>query len=121
METAKIARKKTIKIKSAKPAKEKPTKKKTVKFYGVRQTDDGVIFAANYPTAKSVELAGDFNNWQPYPMRKMRGGDWNAKLSISAGRYCYRLLVDGQWQQDPNNESTEPNQYGDLNSVLVVS
>jgi len=28
--------------------------------------------------------------------------------------------VDGKWQQDPYNEATEPNPYGELNSVLEV-
>ncbi len=31
-----------------------------------------------------------------------------------------RLVVDGQWQQDPYNDWTESNPFGDLNSVLEV-
>jgi 1,4-alpha-glucan branching enzyme len=107
----------------AKLAKKKATKKKIAEIYGVRQVDDGVIFAAYYPTAGSVQIAGDFNNWQPQqtPMRQISDGVWKVKLPLSAGSYRYRLVVDGQWQQDPNNEATEPNPYGELNSVLQVS
>jgi 1,4-alpha-glucan branching enzyme len=115
--------KKELKMKIAKLTKTKATKKKNAEIYGVRQVDDGVIFAAYYPTAGSVEIAGDFNNWQPQqtPMSQISDGVWKVKLPLSAGRYCYRLVVDNQWQQDPNNEATEPNPYGELNSVLVVS
>jgi chromosome partitioning protein len=92
--------------------------------YGVRQVEDGVIFTACCPMAGSVQVAGDFNNWQPQraPMRKIdENGVWRVKLPLSAGSYRYRLVVDGQWQQDPYNKATEPNPYGELNSVVHVS
>ena len=47
-------------------------------------------------------------------------GVWQTKLKLPAGRYRYRLVVDGQWQQDPYNEMTESNPFGDLNSVVEV-
>jgi hypothetical protein len=28
--------------------------------------------------------------------------------------------VDGKWQHDPHNDSTEVNPYGELNSVIRV-
>jgi hypothetical protein len=41
-------------------------------------------------------------------------------MNLAAGRYRYRLVVDGQWQQDPYNETTEQNPFGGLNSILEV-
>ena len=123
MKTAKPVKKKATKKKAVKPAKKSVTKKKNVEIYGVQQVGGSVIFAAYYPEASSVQIAGDFNNWQPQqsPMRKISNGGWKVKLPLLAGKYCYRLVVDGQWQHDPNNEAAEPNPYGELNSVLVVS
>jgi len=91
--------------------------------FGVRRVKDGVEFRAYYPTAGTVQIAGDFNNWQPQQtsMRKSGDGIWRIKLPLSMGSYRYRLVVDGQWQQDPYNKTTEPNPYGELNSVLQVS
>jgi len=91
-------------------------------FYGVHQIDGGVIFVAFYPQARCVQLAGDFNNWQPdkSPMQKTAGGTWEFKLSLAKGTYRYRLVVDGRWQHDPYNKVTEPNPYGELNSVVKV-
>ncbi|HPD45280.1 MAG TPA: AAA family ATPase [Anaerohalosphaeraceae bacterium] len=103
--------------------KEKTIEEKIADFYGVRQLEDAVMFATLYPRATSVQVAGDFNNWQPEqaPMKKVgNNGLWQIKLPIGKGRYRYRLVVDGQWQQDPYNEATEPNPYGELNSVLEV-
>jgi len=90
---------------------------------GPRVVSDGVIFSAYFPNARSVQLAGDFNNWQPSknPMTNAGSGNWQCKLSLSRGTYRYRLVVDGRWQQDPNNKMTQPNPYGELDSVITVS
>ena len=96
---------------------------KIAEVYGVRQVSDAVVFASLYPRAESVQVAGDFNNWVPQqtPLQKVgENGLWQIKLPLSAGKYRYRLVVDGQWQQDPYNESTEMNPYGEMNSILEV-
>lgn len=90
---------------------------------GVRQFKDGVTFTAFYPGANAVHVAGDFNNWQPQqsPMKKFRRtGTWKIKLPLGPGTYRYRLVVDGRWHQDPYNSSTEPNTYGEFNSIVRV-
>jgi chromosome partitioning protein len=96
---------------------------KIADFYGVRQMDDAVMFVTLYPRAQTVQVAGDFNNWQPEKtsMQKINeNGAWQIKLPLGTGRYRYRLVVDGQWQQDPYNEITEMNPYGEMNSILEV-
>jgi chromosome partitioning protein len=101
----------------------KDTEAKIADFYGVRQMDDAIMFVTLYPRAQSVQVAGDFNNWQPEQalMEKVsENGVWQIKLPLGAGRYRYRLVVDGQWQQDPYNEITELNPFGEMNSILDV-
>ena len=96
---------------------------KIADFYGVRQIDNAVMFVSLYPRAESVQIAGDFNNWQPgkLAMEKMtEKGMWQIKLPLAKGKYRYRLVVDGHWQQDPYNETTEMNPFGECNSVLEV-
>jgi len=107
------------------PEKPKPADigAKLSDYYGVNQINDAVIFVTLYPRADSVQIAGDFNNWQPAetPMQKVgKSGVWQTELSLPAGKYRYRLVVDGQWQQDPYNEITESNPFGDFNSVVEV-
>jgi len=92
-------------------------------YYGVNQISDAIVFVTLYPRAQSVQVAGDFNNWQPgdTPMQKVgQSGVWQTKLKLPQGKYRYRLVVDGQWQQDPYNERTEINPFGEYNSVLEV-
>jgi 1,4-alpha-glucan branching enzyme len=100
----------------------RPTSPGPVKPYGPRQIADNVLFVANFPQAKSVQLAGDFNNWKPEknPMTKAVDGTWQARIPLAKGTYRYRFVVDGKWQHDPHNSSTESNPYGELNSVFKV-
>jgi 1,4-alpha-glucan branching enzyme len=89
---------------------------------GPCQVGDSVIFVVSYPKANVVQIAGDFNDWQPgkNPMTKAGDGTWQARVPLAKGTYRYRLVVDGKWQHDPHNNSTEVNPYGELNSVIRV-
>ncbi|MFQ6048457.1 MAG: glycogen-binding domain-containing protein [Phycisphaerae bacterium] len=80
-------------------------------------------FLTHAPGAHEVRLAGDFNDWSPErtPMlASTQEGDFEVLLPLPPGRYRYRLVVDGRWQQDPCNEAVETNPYGELNSVVEV-
>lgn len=92
-------------------------------YYGVNQISDALVFVTLYPRAQTVQVAGDFNNWQPADNPLQRVGDsgvWQTQIKLPHGKYRYRLVVDGQWQQDPYNEHTELNPYGDYNSLVEV-
>jgi 1,4-alpha-glucan branching enzyme len=99
-----------------------PSTISATKPLGPCQVGDSVIFVASYPKANVVQIAGDFNNWQPEktPMRKTGEDTWQARVPLAKGTYRYRLVVDGKWQHDPHNGSTEVNPYGELNSVIRV-
>ena len=101
----------------------KTTEQKIEEFYGVKQIGDDVVFQAKFSNAKKVLIAGDFNNWTPVstPMQPgSRPGEWRMRLPLSRGRYRYRLVVDGKWITDPNNQYVEVNQFGELNNVVEV-
>lgn len=102
---------------------EERTAAKLSDYYGVDQINDAIVFVTLYPRAKNVQVAGDFNNWKPQetPMQKVGdSGVWQTQLKLPVGRYRYRLVVDGQWQQDPYNELTEMNPFGEYNSVVEI-
>ena len=81
-----------------------------------------MTFSLNAPTAQVVLLAGDFTGWQEAPasLKKDKSGLWKKTVSIAPGRYEYRFLVDGQWQDDPQCAIRQPNQFGGENCVCVV-
>ena len=82
-----------------------------------------VTFSLAAPAAKSVQLAGDFTNWQEnaLPMKFTKSsGIWKCTVLLAPGRYQYRLLVDGQWCDDPDCKVHQPNPHGGANCVREV-
>jgi len=79
-------------------------------------------FALMAPEARSVQLAGDFNSWDPSvnPLKKSSNGIWKVNINLSPGRYEYRFLVDGKWQNDPQCTSCVANPFGEENCLLIV-
>lgn len=80
-----------------------------------------LIFLYHNDSAKSVSVAGDFNQWNPdRAMMKIRNGSWTLEMPTPpAGRYRYKFFVDGtQWIEDPSNGAKETDEYGGFNSVL---
>jgi len=106
------------------PAAHEAIQAKIDRVYGIRQTPEGVVVCLRYPEAKSVQLAGDFNNWNPAATSlKPAGenGDFEGTLRLRPGRYNYRLVIDGRWTHDKYNPVNETNEFGELNSVLEVT
>ena len=81
-----------------------------------------VTFSHFAPEAKLVQLAADFTGWQeaPLALKKSRDGTWKKTVSLPAGRYEYRFLVDGHWRDDPQCSIRQPNQFGEENCVCIV-
>ncbi len=88
-----------------------------------RTPKEKVTFTYKAPEAQSVLLAGDFTGWQeaPLSLKKSKDGVWKKTISLPPGKYEYRLLVDGQWQDDPQCPNRQPNQFGGTNCVCVVN
>lgn len=81
-----------------------------------------VDFRFRCPGAMSVALGGDFNNWDACPMAYESPLDeWRLSLTLEAGRYEYKFLVDGRdWWNDPNALAV-PNVWGSENSYIDVA
>ena len=84
------------------------------------KTSDFKFYA---PQAKKVELGGDFNNWKAdkTPLKKDATGNWKTSLKLKAGRYQYRYLVDGTWQNAQEPVECVPNAFGSWNCVVEVA
>jgi len=99
--------------------------KKLANLFGARHTSQGLLFIQ--PGDKSgtnLAIAGDFNGWDPKstPLKRDENlGIWQACVTVPPGRYRYRLVVDGQWIQDPYNSYVESNPFGELNNIVVVA
>ncbi|MCB5229009.1 MAG: DUF3459 domain-containing protein [Candidatus Cloacimonetes bacterium] len=80
-----------------------------------------IRFTYQAPTAgkHEVGIAGDFSSWDILDLQDL-GGLYAIILPLEAGRYRYKLIVDGVWMADPANPLREPDPFGGENSVLMV-
>lgn len=83
-----------------------------------------LMFVFHDDNAHSVSVAGDFNEWSHVatPLRRNDSGLWFTEIAVPrAGRFEYKFIINGRrWLEDPNNGMKAPDNYGGLNSVLVI-
>ena len=93
----------------------KPKQKKKVQ-------NKRITFKLEAPEARETILVGDFNNWdvEKHRMKKDNKGRWKKIVTLSPGRYEYKFVVDGEWQNDPRSDQVVPNSFGTLNKFVNV-
>jgi 1,4-alpha-glucan branching enzyme len=88
------------------------------------KTDRPVQFTVSAPQAKSVAVAGSFNNWSPTanPMRATGvDGKWSASIPLQAGEHKFMYVVDGKtWLTPPVADEFVDDGFGQTNGVIVV-
>ena len=90
--------------------------KETAEFLGLAS------FTLAAPSAASVFVTGSFNDWSLDEKCRManKNGIWSLELALKPGVYKYQFIVDGKWQEDPENKNIERNSFGDINSLVEV-
>ena len=81
-----------------------------------------LMFVYHDDAARGVSLAGDFNGWNKTSLTRDGSGLWVTEIDApKAGRYGYKFIIDEQrWLEDPSNGMKVPDNYGGLNSVIVI-
>lgn len=83
-----------------------------------------IIFYFHDDNAETVNLAGDFNNWNSTENQFVKNGDgfWQTEILAPAkGKYKYKFIVNGHlWFEDTNNGMKEEDGLGGFNSILIV-
>jgi len=84
-----------------------------------------LLFVFHDDAAESVSVAGDFNDWNKLatPLERNGSGLWSTQIVIPhSGRFEYKFIVNGnRWIEDPSNGMKAPDQFGGLNSVVVIT
>lgn len=86
-------------------------------------TPDGVRFTLEHAAAKSVSVAGDFNDWSPsaHPLTRNGSGRWSVVVALPAGEHKFMFVVDGeQWIVPPLAEDYVDDGFGSRNGVVIV-
>jgi 1,4-alpha-glucan branching enzyme len=87
-------------------------------------TPSGVRFVLMNRDARSVALAGSFNQWSTSMNPLTRDGSrgiWTVVVALPPGDHLFMYVVDGaQWISPPFAEYYEEDGFGTKNGVVVV-
>ena len=71
------------------------------------ETPDGVRFTFANAAAKSVSVAGNFNEWSATANPLARSGKvWTAVVTLPPGEHLFMFIVDGKWVVPPLAEDS---------------
>ena len=82
-----------------------------------------VTFTFKHDPGKEVFVAGSFNNWNQKHNKLTetnQPGIYTITIMFAKGRHEYKFIVDDVWQVDAANPESVVNDFGSLNSVIVV-
>ncbi len=84
----------------------------------------GVLFAVEAASAKTVALAGSFNQWSPsaHPLRRQGSGAvWSGVVPLAPGEHQFMYVIDGtRWMSPPLAEDYVDDGFGTKNGLVVV-
>ena len=87
-------------------------------------TSVGVRFVVLNPEAKSVALAGSFNQWSTssHPLTPMNArGLWTIVVALPPGEHTFMYVVNGtEWVTPPLAEDYSDDGFGAKNGVVIV-
>ncbi|HPN29906.1 MAG TPA: glycogen-binding domain-containing protein [bacterium] len=97
---------------------------------GPHKVEGGYMFQLDKPSANTVQVLGDWNDWgnkgsagdsfkdpEIGKLAKNSEGIWQRIEKLSPGRHIYKFVIDGNnWIEDPNNRDFSE----DGNSLIIA-
>lgn len=72
------------------------------------------------PTARSVDVSGDFTNWRPVALSRAAGGKWVVSLPIVPGTHQVNVRVNGDRWLVPPGLPPITDEFGGAVGLLVI-
>ena len=101
----------------------------TVEYLGEKNTvfissQSASLYKSEEALVSTIFLACLMNNMNCTSSGALRYngqlGVFQAIIPFEPGQYRYRVVIDGRWQADPYNPDRHVNEYGEINSILIV-
>jgi hypothetical protein len=87
----------------------------------VQPASDGMVrLVVSVSAAATVELAGDFTDWQPVALRRTVEGAWEGVLRIPSGAHRINVRVDGGEWTAPAGTTRVADEFGGEVGIVAV-
>jgi hypothetical protein len=93
----------------------------TASRFAVRPSNDGLyVVTISVPSARTVELSGDFNSWRAVTLRETRPDVWETTIALAPGTYHVNMRVNGaSWVAPPGLSQTTDDFNGSVGLLVV--
>jgi 1,4-alpha-glucan branching enzyme len=75
------------------------------------------------PDAKSVAVAGSFNDWclDRHVMKQLKNGDFSLDIELPSGKeHEFRFVIDGgRWENAPNADKYVRSDFGNCENSVI--
>jgi hypothetical protein len=89
--------------------------------FAVRGAGEGMrTIVVRAPGARSVEVMGDFTDWQPLALARAGADEWQLTLPLAPGSYRVNLRVDGGAWIVPPGLTPLPDDFVGAAGLLIV-
>ena len=72
------------------------------------------------PSARTVELSGDFTGWKPVALTRGDDDRWEATLPIAPGMHRLAIRIDGEAWTAPPGVSAVPDEFQGTVGIIIV-
>jgi hypothetical protein len=87
----------------------------------VRRTATGeTLVRLRAPEATTVEIMGDFTDWEPVALVRAPDGMWERAFALAPGTYRFNVRRDGGAWEVPTGVTALPDDLGSVAGLLVV-
>ena len=85
-----------------------------------RESAGRYLITVRVPSARQVELSGDFTGWKPISLRRGRDDDWSVSLPLAAGTHRVNIRIDGGvWVAPPGMTTTSDDFAGEVGLLVI--
>jgi hypothetical protein len=74
----------------------------------------------NAPSARTLELSGDFDGWRPVSLAQTEPDEWEVTLAVTPGTYRVNMRVNGDRWTAPPGLPTADDEFNGTVGLLVV-
>lgn len=78
------------------------------------------IIRVHNASATSLELMGDFTDWNALPLARVGAGVWELRLQLTAGVHRLNIRIDGGAWLVPAGARPEEGEFGGVVGVVVI-
>lgn len=83
-----------------------------------------VTFELPAGQGRTICLAGSFNDWEPDSSQMSYNSVkkcYQLTMELAPGYYEYKFVINGEWVLDEANPNFAANDFGTLNSVVIIN